>query len=124
MHTVVLVSPRVDQWSEFAGVLEADGRFATVTARSGADALTAAKGGNLLAMAIDENLGDMSGIELATQLLSVNAMINVAMASDRSSEDFHEETEGLGLLMQLSPIPTTAEAGRLAERLRQFTGNI
>jgi hypothetical protein len=50
-------------------------------------------------------------------------MIYVAMASSRSEERFHEETEGLGLLMQLSPLPTSAEAGRLVDNLHQLSGN-
>jgi CheY-like chemotaxis protein len=122
MHTVVLVSPRVDEWKDLVRVLKDDGRFSTVSVRNGADALEAAAAQAPLAMVIDEGLDDISGIELTTRLLHVNAMINVALASGRPQETFHEETEGLGLLMQLSPLPTTAEAGELVNALLQLTG--
>ncbi len=124
MHTVVLVSPRVEQWQEFAAALEAGGRFAAVSVRSAEEALAAARDDSPVAMVVDSDLGEMAGVELVTRLLSVNAMINVALASDLPPENFHEDTEGLGLLMQLSPLPTSAEAGGLVDRLRQLTGDI
>jgi CheY-like chemotaxis protein len=123
MHTIVLVSPRVDRWQEFADALEASGRYATVSVRDGTEALALAGDSNPFAMVIDEALDDMAGIELIIQLIQLNAMIYVAMASSRSEERFHEETEGLGLLMQLSPLPTSAEAGRLVDNLHQLSGN-
>jgi len=122
MNTIVLVSPQVDQWRTMANIIEADGRFTVINVHSAQEALKAAEQNTPVAMAIDEALDDMPAIELVMQLLKRNAMINVAMASSRPADIFHEETEGLGLLMQLSPIPSTAEAGQLVDRLHELTG--
>jgi len=124
MHTIILVSPRVDHWKAFSNALRADTQANIVNARSGAEALEAAQVLKPLAMAIDAELGDLSGEELVRRLLGINAMINTALASGQSEESFHEETEGLGILMKLSPLPTSAEAGHFAECLRQVTGAV
>ena len=50
---------------------------------------------------VDENLGDMTGVELVRRLLGVNALVNTALVSTESQEDYHEHSEGLGVLMQL-----------------------
>lgn len=122
MRTIILASSRVDQWQAFSDALQAATQADIVKVRSGAEALQAAQTFNPLAVVVDAELDDLAGVELVRQLLSINAMINTALASDKPEEIFHEETEGLGILMQLSPLPTPAEAGRFAESLRQVAG--
>jgi CheY-like chemotaxis protein len=124
MHTILLASPRVDQWQSFSDALRGDSQANIVKVRSGAEALEAARTIGPLVVAIDAELGDFTGVELVRRLLGINAMISTALVSDQSEEIFHEETEGLGILMKLSPLPTSAEAGRLAECLRQVTGAV
>jgi len=124
MHTIILASSRIDQWQVFSDALRADIQANIVKVRSAAEALQAAQTLSPLAVAIDTELGDLAGVELVRRLLGINAMINTALASEKPEEIFHAETEGLGILMQLSPLPTPAEAGRLAERLRQVAGTV
>ena len=124
MHTIILASPRVDQWQAFGETLGSGAQVDIVHARSGAEALDAARRLNPLAVAIDADLGDLSGTELVRRLLGINAMIYTALSSDEPEELFHEHTEGLGILMKLSSQPTTAEAAHLAQRLRQVSGDI
>jgi CheY-like chemotaxis protein len=124
MQTIILASPRVDQWQAFSDALRAGFQANVVKVRTGAEALEAVQTLKPMAVATDAELDDFSGIELVRRLLQINAMINTALASDKPEEIFHEETEGLGILMKLSPLPTSAEAGRLAESLRQVTGAI
>jgi CheY-like chemotaxis protein len=124
MHTIILASPRVDQWQAFGDTLRTNAQVDIVDTRSGAEALEAARRLNPLAVAIDAELGDLSGTELVRRLMGVNAMIYTALSSDEPEEIFHEHTEGLGILMKLSPLPTTAEAGHLAQRLRQVGGAV
>ena len=124
MHTIILASLRVDQWQTFSDALQAATRADIVKVRSGAEALKAAQKLNPMAVAIDAELDDLAGVELVRQLLGINAMINTALASEKPEEIFHKETEGLGILMQLSSLPTSAEAGRFAERLRQVAGAV
>lgn len=68
----------------------------------------------------DEKLGDMTGLEMALKLLSINPMVNCAAISSLSHEDFHEASEGLGLLAQLPPQPGEEEAEELLQQLRKI----
>ena len=68
----------------------------------------------------DEELGDMTGLELAYKLLSINPMINCAAVSPLSHDDFHEVSEGLGLLAQLPLQPGAKQAEELLLRLKDL----
>ena len=68
----------------------------------------------------DERLKDMSGLELAEKILSVNPMINCAAISQLSPENFHEASEGLGILAQLPIRPGGREADALVRRLKDL----
>lgn len=68
----------------------------------------------------DEKLGDMTGLELGLKMLSINPMVNCAAISSLSHEDFHEASEGLGLLAQLPPQPGEKEAEALVQQLREI----
>ncbi len=67
---------------------------------------------------IDESLGGKK-IERAAieELLNQNAMMNIALASSLPHKEFHEVTEGLGILMELSMDPSEKEAGLLVDKL-------
>lgn len=55
-----------------------------------------------------KTLPDMTGIAFIEKLVTINPMINTAVASDLSKKDFHEATEGLGVLMSI-PIEAGAK---------------
>jgi CheY-like chemotaxis protein len=73
---------------------------------------------------VDEQLDDMSGIALVKQLVKINPLVNTAIISTLSAEDFHEETEGLGVLMQLPPQPLAKDAEALLAVLEKIGGLI
>ncbi len=82
-----------------------------IRASSGEEALKSAKDNrNIALVAVAEELSDMSGLEFARKLLVINAMIGCAAASRLPAAEFHEQSEGLGILMQL-PIKPGAKAG-------------
>lgn len=122
MSIIILVSSRPDRWREFSDALQADLQTEIVNVRSGTEALKAAQKHNPLAAVIDVEICDHSAVDLVRRLLSVDAMINTALASEKPEEIFHAETEGLGILMKLSTFPTPAEASRFAQCLRQVSG--
>ncbi len=70
----------------------------------------------------EELLGDMTGLELAERMLSVNPMIHCAAVSPLSSEQFHEASEGLGLLAQLPAVPGKEQAEYLLQRVKHLKG--
>lgn len=70
----------------------------------------------------DERLGDMTGLELAGRMLHVNPMINTAVVTGLSEDDFHEASEGLGVLMGLTSKPGREESLALFEKLKRIKG--
>jgi DNA-binding response OmpR family regulator len=68
----------------------------------------------------DENLGDMTGIDFIREVVAKKPMVNSAVISSMSSEDFHETSEGLGILMQLPVRPNKEDAVRLLEHLNKI----
>ena len=73
------------------------------TASSGGQALDIIRDGSTNLVIAAEKLPDMSGLTLIEKLVMTNPFINTALASRLSEEDFHETTEGLGILMSVPP---------------------
>lgn len=66
---------------------------------------------------VDDTVGGLPGMKLIEQMVAVNAMVNTALVSDLSDEDFHEYTEGLGILIRIPKDAKPADAARVAEHL-------
>ena len=66
----------------------------------------------------DEDLGDMTGLEFIQKITSKKPMVNCAAVSSLSPEDFHEASEGLGILMQLPVRPGQKQAEKLLNQLK------
>jgi hypothetical protein len=69
---------------------------------------------------VDETIGETSGLDWIRRLMEVNAFIHTAAVSGLSHEEFHETSEGLGIMDQLPPRPGKADAQRIVNTLRQF----
>jgi len=68
----------------------------------------------------DENLGDMTGLEFIRKIVAKNPMVNCAAVSSLAPEDFHEASEGLGILMQLPARPGKEHAEILLDHLKKI----
>lgn len=71
---------------------------------------------------VDEQLNDMAGIQFVKQLVMVNPLVNTVIVSALSAEDFHEATEGLGVLMRLPLQPKESDATELLAILAKIAG--
>jgi DNA-binding response OmpR family regulator len=120
MHRLLLVATDKDALSDLASALVAQEDVDLSWADSGSMALDMVSNMPVDLMVADEKLSDMTGLELANKLLHVNPMVNCAAVSTLSHEDFHEASEGLGLLAQLPRHPGTEQAEELLERLRDL----
>ncbi len=60
----------------------------------------------------DDTLADTSGLDVVRVLARQAPFVSCALVSDLEAEKFHHETEGLGVLMQLSE-PLGEEAAKL-----------
>ncbi len=119
MIIVLLVSQKKASLSHLAKVFDGD-NIETVWAYSGDMALSMISDKAFDLVITDEKLGDMSGLEFAVKLVSINPMINCAAVSSLSAKEFHEKSEGLGLLMQLPPIPGKEHARDLLQHLKNI----
>jgi len=68
----------------------------------------------------DETLEDMSGLELIESVIMSQPMLNCAAVSSLSREDFHDASEGLGVLMTLPSTPGREEADALMKHLHKI----
>jgi hypothetical protein len=71
---------------------------------------------------IDADLPDTAPLDLVQKLLMVNAMVNTALVSSLSDEEFHEVSDGLGVLGRLPNKPGMSDAGGLLHKLRTVLG--
>ena len=122
MLKLLLVSPDEDSLSGLASALMEDGDVDLSWAESGEKALDIASDTAIDLVVTDESLGDMTGLEFAGRLLSVNPIINCASVSRLSTESFHEVSEGLGLIAQLPIQPGKEDADKLLQHLRYLRG--
>lgn len=119
-HRLLVVSPNKEALSVLASTLERDNDVEFFWVESGAKALATVSNTTFDLVVTDEILEDMTGLELAGKLISVNPMINCAVISSLPPEDFHEASEGLGLMAQLSPQPTQEQTEELLQRLQNL----
>lgn len=120
MHRLLLVTSDKNSLSDLASALLTHGDVELSWADSGEAALDMISKTPVDLLVTDEKLVDMSGLKLANRLLHVNPMINCAAVSSLSHEDFHEASEGLGLLAQLPHQPGAEQAEGLLQRLSEL----
>jgi DNA-binding response OmpR family regulator len=119
MIRMLLVNAESEFPSDFTAVLENEGAR-IVRVRTQEEALSKTSDGTFDLVVIDEKLPDATGLDCAQTLISSDAFLNCAVVSALSPEEFHEASEGLGLLMQLPAPPGREEAGKLLERLKKI----
>ena len=106
MIKILLVTSEKELFSEFASTLGKNEDVELSWAADGKEALEEIPDNPVDLVVVNENIGDMTGIEFMKKLLPINPMINCAVVSPLSPEDFHEASEGLGVLMQLPFSPS------------------
>lgn len=105
-----------------AGLAKSDVHI--VWAESGGIGMSMITKGNFDLIITDENLGDMTGLDFIQKIVSKRPMVNCAAVSSLTSEDFHEASEGLGILMQLPVRPGQEHAEILLGQLKHILNPI
>ena len=124
MLHILLVTPRLDSWHGFADALSSDSGVRLEHAASGAAALEAVGRAAPQLAIIDAGLPDISPLDLVRKLLMVNALVNTAVVSDLNEAQFHEASEGLGILGRLPVNPGRDEAADLLGKLKAVLGGL
>ncbi len=69
---------------------------------------------------VDEQLKHTTGLQFVKNLVSIDPMMNCALISSLSVDSFHEATEGLGVLAQLSAQPDEKQVEDLMNSLNKI----
>ena len=70
---------------------------------------------------LDHGLAQSGPWGLIRELLRVDAFLNSAVVSGLDQDQFHQASEGLGVMAQLPPAPGPAESAWLLYHLRELT---
>lgn len=119
MMQILLTIETLASMPVFKTALEENGAQVTCL-DSGQQTLVAVSEKQFDLLVADETLGDMSGLELIESVIMSQPMLNCAVVSSLSMEDYHEASEGLGVLMQLPSAPGREEADALMKHLNKL----
>ena len=122
MIYIVLASARAHGLAAFEAALSSDPEVHFQRVGSGAEALETARTTKPQLIIIDGGLGGAEPLELVQQLLMVNAMVNSAVISPLAEAEFHEVSEGLGVLGRLPEEPDANDAADLLIKLKKVLG--
>jgi CheY-like chemotaxis protein len=122
MLKLLLASKNTDSFSDFTSALKENGSNEVLYAGSGEEALKMVKVNAIDLVITDEELADMSGLEFVRRLISVNPFINCAAISHLPEKEFHEASEGLGIMNHLPLKPVSADAEELLKNLKLIKG--
>lgn len=122
MLKILLVSRNNSSLSGLSSALTARSDIELEASASGEKALEMLSKRAFDLVVADEDLGDMTALELSRRLLKINPMINCALVSSLSAEEFHEASEGLGIMSKLPKQPDEKDADELINNLKQIMG--
>ena len=120
MIKILLVSPDKSSFADFEPGLNENADVEIMRAETGESALKMVSETVVDLIVTDENLGDMTNMEFAGRLIKLNPMINCASVSSLSHDEFHEESEGFGIMCQLPVNPGKRDAEGMMEKIRNL----
>ena len=120
MIKILLLTSAKESLTDFSSALVQEDNVELVIAASGGEALNILANRNINLVITDENLKDMTGLEFIRKLVMINPMIHCAALNSLSHDDFHEASEGLGILMQLPSSPGQKDAFDLLSHLNKI----
>ncbi len=115
MFSIILVSSRQNFFAPFAEALQSRDVHLTLLT-TGSEAAEHVRQQPLNLVIIDEQFAGVSPVDLMMELLKINAMVYAAMVSAMDDGEFHDYTEGLGILARLPFPPGTGDAEMLVEK--------
>jgi two-component SAPR family response regulator len=122
MLRLLLVSLDINPFNELISRLKEYDDISLELSSSGENAIPMISVNPVDQVIVDEDLGDMTGLEFIRRIIKINPMIDSAVVSRLGHDEFHEASEGLGIMAQLPPNPGREEAERLIRTLKQIKG--
>ena len=117
MSKILLVSKGSASLADLADELIKRKEFDVIQVQSGEEALSLVRENRADVVIAADVLSDGLAVPFVQELMRKHPLINCAMVSPLSPEDFHELTEGLGLFMQLPLHPGAEEAKKMIQFL-------
>lgn len=117
---ILIVTSQEKNFSGFMDGLKQNKTVTIITAGSAKEALDSLSPALPDLIIIDEEVEKTPGLVIARAILMKNAMVNQAVVSRLSSEEFHEASEGLGIMAQLPPEPDAVQAKIVLEILEKM----
>ncbi len=122
MLHILLVSVRGENIRAFTKGLSSDPEVCLNLVTSGAEALNIVRAKCPDLVIVDSGYPDTDSLGLVREIISANAMANIAVVSPLSEADFHDRSEGLGVLCRLPPEPGGFDSKALLQKLRGVLG--
>jgi DNA-binding response OmpR family regulator len=122
MFPILIASSDRHRLEDLAAGLRLDPEVRLSWADTGRSAVEAVRWHPPAAVVTDDELPDMSGLELIRRILPINALIPAVVLSDLSPDAFHDASEGLGVAAQLPLHPVARDAKEVLRRLRRLSG--
>ncbi len=122
MLQILLLTNRREAMDCFADTVSSDPGVTLERVSSVSEALDILRTRSPHLAVIDGELPDLEWVDVVREMVAVNAMVNTAVTSPLNDVDFHEKTEGLGILCRLPPEPDDKDAGSLLRKLREVLG--
>jgi len=120
MKKILIVTSHVENFSAFINGLNQKAAVDIITAATSDEAVGELAAGLPDLIVIDEMVSGTPGLTIARNILMKNAMANQALVSALSAEDFHEASEGLGIMHQLPLKPDATQAEIVLEILTKM----
>lgn len=120
MLNILLVGKDPVSLADFAAELSKKERIRVSRVTSAKEAWKLLGNYGIDVVVIDEKLADGSALSFVQELTRQQPLINCAMVSSLVPKDFHEATEGMGVLMQLPVGPGAKEAVKMVQLLESI----
>jgi DNA-binding response OmpR family regulator len=117
MPRILLVADQVEAFEELARSLRHEEDVEILWGHDSEAALNSAAADTPDLVIVDEVIGEVQGLDWIQRLISVNAFVQTAAVSRLTPEDFHETSEGLGIMAQLPPHPGKTDALRILKMI-------
>lgn len=121
MLSILLVGKNPETLADFADQLSRREGIEVSRAGSGKEVWDILGKNKVDVVVADEKLEDGDSLPFIKDLTKQQPLINCAMVSSLSPEDFHEATEGLGVFMQLPVDPGAEEAVKMMQLLESIS---
>lgn len=115
---VVILTDRKDALGDFALGLGAEIEWA----KTAPEVLGRAQTPPWQLVVVDAMTSGMDYKAFLMDLLRVNAMLSTVVVTDMSEDEFHEDSEGLGVLCSVPENPGQGHGAEAMDRLRRLTG--